>query len=80
MEGLSDSNNKTINEGFFKYLFDFDDENKNKFMNLFQYTFLSVPFIILFLKIMNYYTPQEDDIKGSLEIIVEIYNIYRRMI
>jgi len=71
MEPLGESINNT-NGGFFKYMFNFDDDNKSMLLNLFQYSFLSVPFIILILKLMNYYTPEEDDNKGTLEIILEI--------
>ena len=71
METINESNIKD-NDGFFKTVFNFDDDNKNKLLNLFQYSFLAVPFTILFLKIMNYYTPSEDEDKGSLEITVEI--------
>ena len=70
MTTLGDSNDDKI--GFFKYVFNFDDENKYMLLNLFQYSFLSVPFIILILKFMNYYTPEEDDAKGTLEILLEI--------
>jgi len=71
METLGDSNNNA-NEGFFKYVFNFDDSNKNLLLNLFQYSFLAVSFIVLILKLMNHYTPEEDDSKGTLEILVEI--------
>jgi hypothetical protein len=67
--GDSDTNTK---EGFLKYIFNFDEDNKNMLLNLFQYAFISVPFIILVLKLMNYYTPEEDDKKGTLEILLEI--------
>jgi len=72
MEALGDSNNIDYKQGFFKYVFNFDDDNKNMLLNLFQYSFLSVPFIIIILKLINYYSPEEDDNKGSLEIIFEI--------
>ena len=70
MESLGEENNTNI--GFFKYVFNFDDDNKNMLLNLFQYSFISVPLVILVLKLMNYYTPEEDDNKGTLEIVLEI--------
>ena len=70
MDTLGESNNDKM--GFFKYVFNFDDDNKNMLLNLFQYSFISVPFIVLILKLMNYYTPEEDDTKGTLEILFEI--------
>jgi hypothetical protein len=71
MEGLNESN-KDTKEGFFKYVFNFDEKNVNCLLNLFQYTFISVPLIVIVLKLMNYYTNEEDDSKGTLEILVEI--------
>jgi len=62
----------TNKEGFFKYVFNFDENNKGALLNLFQYSFISIPLIILILKIMNYYTPEEDENKGNLEISLEI--------
>ena len=70
MEGLNES--KDTKEGFFKYVFNFDEKNVNCLLNLFQYTFISVPLIVIVLKLMNYYTNEEDDSKGTLEILVEI--------
>jgi len=70
MDTLGESNNDKM--GFFKYVFNFDDDNKNMLLNLFQYSFISVPFIVLILKLMNYYTPEEEDTKGTLEILFEI--------
>ena len=72
MEALSDSKKDNMNEGFFKYVFNFDDDNKSMLLNLFQYSFLSTPLIILILKLINYYTPEDDDEKGTLEILAEI--------
>ena len=70
MESLSESTNDK--EGFFKYVFNFDEQNVNSMLNLFQYSFISVPFIIMILKVLNYYTPEEDDSKGTLEVLAEI--------
>jgi hypothetical protein len=71
METFGDSTDST-RDGFFKYVFNFDEDNKNMLLNLFQYSFISVPFIIVILKLMNHYTPEEDDTKGTLVILVEI--------
>ena len=58
--------------GFLNSVFDFDDHNKNLLLNLFQYSFLSIPFVIIILKLVNYYTPEQDDTKGTLVIVIEI--------
>ena len=68
MEGQLDSNKP----GFFSYVFNFDDNNKNLLLNLFQYSFLTVPFVIIILKLVNYYTPEQDESKGTLVIVAEI--------
>ena len=39
MEALSDLKKENMNEGFFKYVFNFDDDNKSMILNLFQYSF-----------------------------------------
>lgn len=73
MEEIDDSVEKeNKKEGFFKYVFNFDEDNKNSFLNLFQYSFISIPLILIILKVINYYTPEENEEKGSLEISVEI--------
>ena len=71
MDAYEESNNEH-KQGFFKYVFNFDETNKGIITNLFQYAFISVPLIILVLKLMNYYSPEEDDTKGTLEIMLEI--------
>jgi len=57
--------------GFFKYVFNFDDENKCEMMNMLQYTLLSVIPVMIILKAIKYIVPEDDDSKGSLEILAE---------
>lgn len=57
--------------GFFNYVFNFDDENKCDMMNLIQYTLLAIIPILILLKVVKQVVPEEDDSKGSLEILVE---------
>ena len=71
MDSYEESNNDN-KLGFFKYVFNFDETNKGILMNMFQYAFIAVPLVILVLKLMNYYTPEEDDTKGTLEIMLEV--------
>ena len=70
MDTLEEANSKK--EGFFKYVFNFDDDNKNLLLNLFQYSFIAIPLVVIILKLMNHYTAEEDDTKGTLEILLEI--------
>jgi len=57
--------------GFFSYVFNFDEENKATIMNMLQYTILSIIPVLLILKITKHIIPEEDESKGSLEIILE---------
>lgn len=73
MENVSETIkiSKSDKMGFFEYVFNFDDENKNNIMNMLQYTVLSIIPVILILKLTKNIFPEEDDTKGSLEITAE---------
>jgi hypothetical protein len=58
-------------EGFIKYLFDIDEENKHELINLIQYAVLALIPILLILKAIKHFIPEEDETKGSLEIMAE---------
>jgi hypothetical protein len=64
---------ESSNKGFFEYVFNFDDTNTNQITNLYQYTFIAIPFVILSLKLLNYFSSQVDETKGSLEVFFEIF-------
>jgi hypothetical protein len=63
--------NKTNDLGFFQYVFNFDDENRGAIMNMVQYTILSIIPVMLVLKLTKHFIPEEDESKGSLEIVLE---------
>jgi len=73
MDSVSDvpSNAKGFT-GFFKYVFDFDETNKSLIFNMLQYTVLAIIPTILALKGIGYVIPEEDEDKGSLEIVAEV--------
>lgn len=73
MDSLSETAKDTSKEtlGFFKYVFDFNDDNKNAMLNMLQYTVLSIIPLFLVLKVTKNYVPEVDEYKGSLEILVE---------
>lgn len=73
MENVTETikSSKSDKMGFFEYVFNFDDENKNNIMNMLQYTVLSIIPVILILKLTKNIFPEEDDTKGSLEITAE---------
>tara|TARA_B100000902_G_C27185578_1_gene851170 strand:+ start:37 stop:729 length:693 start_codon:yes stop_codon:yes gene_type:complete len=56
---------------FINYLLTLDEDNKKDLLNIIQYTILSIIPIILILKAVKYYVPEEDETKGNLEIILE---------
>ena len=61
----------TESMGFINYVFNFDNENKAQIFNMFQYTVISILPVMLILKAVKHLIPEEDDSKGSLEILVE---------
>lgn len=72
MESLADTKLDNQKEGFFTYLFNFDKNNKAMLSNLFQFAFIAAPLIIIVLKTINHYTPDENEDKGTLEIFLEV--------
>ena len=58
--------------GFFKYVFNFDENNKALIFNFIQYALLGVIPVILALKGIGYIVPDEDETKGSFEILGEV--------
>lgn len=73
MENVTESVKSIPKEsmGFFKYVFNFDDENKSEILNMIQYTVIAIIPVMLTLKGIKYIVPEEDDSKGSLEILAE---------
>ena len=57
--------------GFFKQVFNFDDENKCEMLNMIQYTIIAIIPVMIILKAIKHIVPEEDDSKGSLEILAE---------
>ena len=64
----SDSSKK----GFFKHVFNFDNDSKSDMLNIIQYTLLAIIPIIILNKSMQKYVPEADEKKGSIEILAEI--------
>jgi hypothetical protein len=73
MDKLNDTINADSSSslGFFKYVFNFDEENKNSITNMLQYTVLSIIPVIITLRLIKNIIPEEDESKGSLEITLE---------
>jgi hypothetical protein len=73
MDKISDSVKSVQSEstGFFNYVFNFDSENKYRIMNMIQYTLLTIIPVLLILRGIKHIIPEDDDSKGSFEILAE---------
>ena len=57
--------------GFVEYVFNFDDDCKSGMLNMIQYSILAIIPVVLLLKGIKNYVPEEDESKGCLEITIE---------
>jgi hypothetical protein len=73
MDKISDGVKSVQHEssGFFNYVFNFDTENKHRIMNMLQYTLLTIIPVLLILRGIKHIVPEDDDSKGSIEILAE---------
>jgi hypothetical protein len=58
--------------GFFKHVFNFNDDSKSEMLNIIQYAVLAIIPIVILNKLMQRFVPEADDEKGSPELIAEI--------
>jgi hypothetical protein len=73
MESLDELSKATSNKpGFFKHVFNFNDDSKSEMMNIVQYAVLALIPIIIMNKAMQKYVPEADDEKGNVELLAEI--------
>lgn len=70
MESLDNATKSS--SGFFKYVFNFDDDSKGDMLNIIQYAVLAIIPIVAVNKFMQGYVPEADDEKGSLELSMEV--------
>jgi len=59
-------------KGFFKHVFNFDNDSKSDILNIIQYTLIAIIPIIVLNKSMQKYVPEADEKKGSIEILAEV--------
>lgn len=57
--------------GVFKFIFNFEGDNKSRILNMLQYTILTIVPAILILRGVKHIFPEDDDSKGSFEIVAE---------
>jgi len=65
-------NSDDSKKSFFKYVFNFEDEGKSEIINLLQFVLIALIPIVILSKLLEKYSPQTDDTKGSIEITAEI--------
>ena len=74
MDSLDDTTkNISSKMGFFKHVFNFDDDSKSEMLNIIQYSVIALIPIILLNKSMQKYVPEADEEKGSLELLAEVF-------
>ena len=73
MESL-DELSKTTNgkQGFFKHVFNFNQESKDEMLNIIQFAILAIIPVIILNKLMQRFVPEADEEKSSIEITAEV--------
>jgi hypothetical protein len=66
------SKGSSSKKGFFKYVFNFDEDSKSDLMNITQYALLAIIPIIVLNKISQKYVPEANEEKGTFEILAEV--------
>lgn len=69
-EVIKENNKEESN--FFSYVFNFDEDNKAGILNMLQYTILAIIPVVVVLKLIKHYIPEDDDSKPTLEILIEV--------
>jgi len=73
MESLDELSKATSGKpGFFKHVFNFNDDSKSEMMNIVQYAVLALIPVIIMNKAMQKFVPEADEEKGSAELLAEI--------
>jgi hypothetical protein len=66
------TNNRLSPSGFFYYVFNFDSDNKALLFNMLQYLIIALIPVVILLKLVKEYIPEDNDKKANLEILFEI--------
>ena len=64
--------NSDESKGFFKHVFNFDDDSKSEILNILQYSVIAIIPVVILNKTMQQYVPEADDKKSSLEVSAEV--------
>jgi hypothetical protein len=71
MDSLDDSK-LSSKLGFFKHVFNFDEDSKAEMLNIVQYSLIAFIPIIILNKAMQKFVPEADEDKGSFELLAEV--------
>ena len=58
--------------GFFKHVFNFNDDSKSDILNIIQYAVIAIIPVVILNKSIGKYVPEADDKKASLELSAEV--------
>jgi hypothetical protein len=72
MESSDETKKISSHMGFFKHVFNFEEDSKSEILNIIQYAFLSIIPIVILNKLSQKYVPEADEEKGNFEILAEI--------
>ena len=72
MESLEEITKSTGKPGFFKHVFNFNEESKAEMLNIIQYAALAMIPVIILNKMMQKFVPEADEDKGSFELTAEV--------
>lgn len=72
MESLDEITKSTGKPGFFKHVFNFNEESKAEMLNIVQYAALAMIPVIFLNKLMQKFVPEADEEKGSIELVAEV--------
>ena len=65
-------NNSKQNIGFFKHVFNFEEDSQAEMLNIIQYGILALIPVVILNKLVHSLIPETDDEKGSFEVSAEI--------
>ena len=72
MESITELSKGSTNPGFFKHVFNFDDDSKEDMMNIVQYALIAIIPVVILNKSMQKLVPEADDEKPSAVILAEV--------
>ena len=67
-----ENNSKSLNNGFIKHVFNFDNETKSSLLNTAQYVVLAIIPLTVYNHLVNSVIAEFDESKGNVEVLVEI--------